>query len=117
VGDHRDRAGEQRRPRRGGGPGNQDLAGLEAVEVAGPVDGADRAAGPAGADRGWLSSKQSAGPWPREVPAAVPIRRSARRGVHDDTVCWPRRSGRLELGCERAIIAEERALLERMFMR
>src|SRR5829696_3015918 len=36
VGDDRDGAGEQWRPGRGGGPGDQDLAGLEAVEVAGP---------------------------------------------------------------------------------
>jgi hypothetical protein len=43
--------GKQRRPGRGGGPGDQDLAGLEAVEVARPVDDADRAGGPAGAGR------------------------------------------------------------------
>src|SRR5829696_5480504 len=34
VGDDRDGAGEQWRPGRGGGSGDQDLAGLEAVEVA-----------------------------------------------------------------------------------
>jgi hypothetical protein len=52
VGDDRDRAGEQRCPGGGGGPRDQDLAGLEAVEVTRSVDDADRAGGPAGA--GWL---------------------------------------------------------------
>src|SRR5215216_2354452 len=52
VGDDRGGVGEQRRPGGGGGPGDQDLAGLEAVEVTRSVDDADRAGGPAGA--GWL---------------------------------------------------------------
>src|SRR5436189_5457104 len=51
VGDHGDRVGEQRRPGGGGGPGDQDLAGLEAVEVTGPVDDADRAGSPSGTGR------------------------------------------------------------------
>src|SRR4029453_10239599 len=51
-GDDRDRAGEKRCPGGDGGPGDQDLAGLEAVEVIGSMDDADRAGGPAGA--GWL---------------------------------------------------------------
>jgi hypothetical protein len=38
VGDDRGGPGEQRCPGRGGGPGDQDLAGLEAVEVGGAGD-------------------------------------------------------------------------------
>ena len=45
VGDDRRRACEQRRPHRGGGPDDQHLAGLDAVEVAEPVDQANRAGG------------------------------------------------------------------------
>src|SRR5829696_4069834 len=61
VGDDRDGAGEQWRPGRGGAPGDQDLAGLEAVEVTRSADDADRAGGPAGA--GWLPDDGVLGRW------------------------------------------------------